>query len=131
MPTENTLIDPSRRVVEHGPAVGRYFDKEIPQWIRTGDGGRHEYSHVLGPNEFPKLAPNESVIHPGLVYKTAQPVNLSVRLTQRKNQVKVRKHESGVWRQGLVVDTRGGQLYVDFGGSFDWVCSATHEIVAI
>ena len=47
----------------------------------------------------------------------------------RKNIVKVRRHESGSWREAVVLNNRGGQLYIDFGGTFDWVSSVTHEIV--
>lgn len=49
----------------------------------------------------------------------------------RKNKIKVRRHESGVWREAVVLNNIGGQLYVDLGGTFDWVCVKTHEIVQL
>ena len=49
----------------------------------------------------------------------------------RKNKVKVRRHESGAWHEAVVLNNIRGQLYVDFGGTFDWVCDATHEIVQL
>lgn len=72
MESETTYqTSPSRKVVGIGPSIGKYLDKNIPAWIETGDGVHHEYSRVLAPNEFEKLAPMESVIHPGLVYQLA------------------------------------------------------------
>lgn len=49
----------------------------------------------------------------------------------RKNKIKVRRHESSAWREAIVIDQIGGQLYVDFGGTYDWVCAKTHEIVEL
>lgn len=43
--------------------------------------------------------------------------------------VKVRMHDSGMWREAIVMKTIGGQMYVDFGGTFDWICAKTHEII--
>jgi hypothetical protein len=62
---------PQLRVVKHGPALGKYMDKDIPEWIETADGKKHEYSRILSSNEFHKLPPNESVISPGLVYRAS------------------------------------------------------------
>lgn len=71
MTTESTIkMSPSRKVVGFGPSIGQYMGKDIPEWIDTGDGGHHEYSRILASNEFQKLSKMESVIHPGLVYKT-------------------------------------------------------------
>ena len=64
-------MDSSRKVVEHGPSVGRHLNLDIPAWIVTGDGKRHEYSRILKVDEFSKLEAMESVIHPGLVYRTS------------------------------------------------------------
>jgi hypothetical protein len=69
---ETSMPAPSRRVVLKGPSVGRYLDHDIPSWIESGDGARHEYSHILQSEGFKRLGPTESVIHPGLVYKTIQ-----------------------------------------------------------
>ena len=49
----------------------------------------------------------------------------------RKSKIKVRRHESGVWREAVVLNNIGGQLYVDLGGTFDWVCAKTHEIIPL
>ncbi len=48
-----------------------------------------------------------------------------------KNRVKARRHGSGVWREADVLNNIGGQLYVDLGGTFDWVCAKTHEIIQL
>ena len=53
------------------------------------------------------------------------------KITVRKIKVKVRLHGSGAWREAVVLNDMRGQMYVDFGGTFDWVCNATHEIVQL
>lgn len=63
-------IDPSRLVVKKGPAVGQHLGQDIPAWIQTADGGRHEFRRVLADNGFRKLTRAESVIAPGLVFNT-------------------------------------------------------------
>lgn len=63
-------LSPSRRVTGKGPSVGRYRDQDIPAWIECGDGTRHEFSHIQSSSQLKRLNFCESVIHPGLVYKS-------------------------------------------------------------
>lgn len=46
-----------------------------------------------------------------------------------RQKLKVRTPDSGVWREAILMDCRGGQMYVDFGGAYDWICAKTHEII--
>lgn len=58
------------RVVAFGPSVGRYMGREIPAWLQTADGTRHEYVGVAGAEvQLSRLAAGQSVIAPGLLYQ--------------------------------------------------------------
>lgn len=62
--------DDSTRVVVRGPIVGRYRDSDIPDWIETGDGARHQYVGTTGVIvDLSSLADGQSVIAPGLIYQ--------------------------------------------------------------
>lgn len=63
-------VHPSRRVVQFGPSLGRYYDRDIPAWYETADGQRHEYVRACGPRpDLDLLTTGQSVLAPGLLYQ--------------------------------------------------------------
>ena len=66
--------DPARKIVEHGPSIGRHRGMSIPAYYITSDGVRHEFDRPSeqdadGRTPLDQLAWNESVIAPGLIYR--------------------------------------------------------------
>jgi hypothetical protein len=71
-------IDPSRKIIEHGPSQGSYLGRSIPETFRTGDGALHIYVGVTGPTpNLESLLPTQSIIAPGLLYDQAAWVALT------------------------------------------------------
>ena len=63
-------IHDGARIVAVGPRIGRYMDRDIPAWIETADGARHEYVGTSGPEvDLSTLCDGQSVIAPGLIYQ--------------------------------------------------------------
>lgn len=63
-------VHASRRVVARGPSIGRYLDRDIPAWIETGDGVRHEYVGTCGPVvDFSTVQEGQLALAPGLLYQ--------------------------------------------------------------
>lgn len=61
---------PSRQIVAFGPSVGAYQGRDIPAWIRHGDGKESDYVGVAGlMPDLGALGPDQSVIAPGLIYQ--------------------------------------------------------------
>lgn len=63
-------------VIEHGPSIGTFRDKDIPSYIVTSDGVRHEFMGTTlaieapeGSVELARLDQDECVISPGLIYR--------------------------------------------------------------
>lgn len=57
------------RAVTLGPAIGRYLDRDIPEWIES-DGIRYDFVGVTGPVvHLHALKPRQCVISPGLLYE--------------------------------------------------------------
>lgn len=63
----------ARRIVELGPTVGFHHGRSIPAHYVTQVGTRHEFNRTAvetdGGIELAQLAPDESVIAPGLIYR--------------------------------------------------------------
>lgn len=67
-------IDASRKIVEHGPSIGTYRDRDIPDYIVMEDGSRFKYDRVAamrpdGNVAMDQLQRDETIIAPGLVYR--------------------------------------------------------------
>ncbi len=61
---------PDRHIVEHGPSVGTYLERDIPAWIKTASGRVADYVGTITPAaDLDTLADGESVIAPGLIYR--------------------------------------------------------------
>lgn len=70
------MTSESRKIVEFGPSLGSYRDRDIPAYFVTAAGTRHEFDriavvHPEGGVELSQMTPNESVIAPGLIYRDA------------------------------------------------------------
>lgn len=60
----------SFRAIEKGPVIGRYYGRDIPQFIINGLGERSDFVRVEpSPVDITKLGDDECIIAPGLVYK--------------------------------------------------------------
>ncbi len=60
----------SRTITALGPSIGTYQGRDIPAWIESGDGRRHDYAGVSGIYaDLEALAPGQCVIAPGLIYQ--------------------------------------------------------------
>lgn len=73
---QDAEIDPSFdpayscRVAYKGPSIGRYMNRDIPEWIITGDGTMHTYAGITGQEvDLKSLKDGQSVIAPGLLYE--------------------------------------------------------------
>lgn len=80
--TEN----PARRIVRRGPAVGRFRDEDISEWLRMADGTRFEYEGLAGdPIDVNKLRFGCLVVMPGLLYslKDDEPPVVPSRIIRR------------------------------------------------
>lgn len=63
-------VAPCRQITAFGPSIGTYQERDIPAWIESGDGKRHEYVGVSGLcADLALLSPRQSVISPGLIYE--------------------------------------------------------------
>jgi hypothetical protein len=66
-------VHPSRRVSAQGSSIGRYKDADIPEWIETSDGLRHEYCGTLGQSiDFTRLSEHQMAMSSGLIYETTK-----------------------------------------------------------
>lgn len=69
-------------VIEHGPSIGTYRERDIPSYIITKDGQRYEYDRIAletkGGVALDQLARGECVIAPGLIYRPTNVVTLPV-----------------------------------------------------
>jgi hypothetical protein len=63
-------VPESNSVTERGPSLGTFQSRDIPAFIVTKDGRRHEFVGTGdSPFDLAQLKPNESVIAPGLIYR--------------------------------------------------------------
>ena len=58
--------------VKHGPSIGTFYEKPIPEWIEA-DRVRYDFDRVAiidgdGTMDMDQLASGETVIAPGLIY---------------------------------------------------------------
>lgn len=70
-----TIKSPTKnQIIETGPSIGTYRDKNIPAWIKAGDDTISDYVSIIGDEiDLTTLKPNQSVIFPGLLYEERAP----------------------------------------------------------
>jgi hypothetical protein len=69
-----------------GPDEGSFQGAGIPSYIITGDDVRHDFVGIgESPFDMDQLAPDESVIAPGLIYRRAPPKPLDPPTLARPN----------------------------------------------
>lgn len=65
---------PDRRIVEVGPSVGTFRDRDIPEYVVTESGIRSDFIRIAkhdrdGCCDLSQLGSDECIISPGLVYR--------------------------------------------------------------
>lgn len=64
---------PDRLLLSKGPCIGRYLDRDIPEWLLFAGGRRYEFAGTCGPvgsNCLKKVG--QIVISPGLIYEVKE-----------------------------------------------------------
>ena len=65
------------RIIEHGPDVGTHKGRGIPGYIISTRGDRFDFDRIAvldldGAFELDRLAPDEAIIAPGLIYRRSK-----------------------------------------------------------